>query len=393
MGSKEEVAPVIDPFRKRENLRRTPPGRDRASSVSDVQGYRCGRRIAEDTPYKRMKAESLCIATSKSSSMTDIRLFKEKSVYSGTKRQREEEKESREDWDQIKDMFLQLGKMSKQLMEQIMAVPTTKGEIKTSSNRSRATHDVAFATAAEMNVDLIVAAESNRKLVSKTGWKTNPKLAIYFSNRSVQVQQVQQVKRATGYVRITLKECDMFCCYISPNSGLAEFKDNTDLVMADAMSCQKIILMDDMNAKSPEWGLPTGDKYITEWLASLNYVVINQGDTLTVQRRQSASYIDVTIASHNAAGYITKWEVLDNETMSDHRHIYFEATHKTRDAKTRDRQIHWVNKNKLREEVKTLNSVLKDQEITAEILTKESRAIFERTCNRKRDANDRMPFW
>nr|CAI5854608.1 unnamed protein product [Callosobruchus analis] len=137
-----------------------------------------------------------------------------------------------------------------------------------------------------------------------------------------------------------------------------------------------------MNAKLPEWGSPTAEergRYLTEWLASLNYVVINQGDTPTFQRRQSASYIDVIIASHNVAGYITKWVVLDNETMSDHRHIYFETTHKTKDAKPLDRRIYWVNNNKLREEIKKLNSVLKDQEITAKYSLRNPGQLFNRT--------------
>nr|CAH7762818.1 unnamed protein product [Callosobruchus chinensis] len=52
-------------------------------------------------------------------------------------------------------------------------------------------------------------------------------------------------------------------------------------------------------------------KYIEEWVAALNLVIMNTGDTPTFQRGISASYIDVIGTTTDTARKVGKWEVLE----------------------------------------------------------------------------------
>nr|CAI5837299.1 unnamed protein product [Callosobruchus analis] len=60
----------------------------------------------------------------------------------------------------------------------------------------------------------------------------------------------------------------------------------------------------------------------------MNMVVMNDGLLPTFSRRTSQSFIDVTFATQELAKNISKWEVLDEESLSDHRYIYFEVNTK-----------------------------------------------------------------
>nr|CAI5866919.1 unnamed protein product [Callosobruchus analis] len=88
------------------------------------------------------------------------------------------------------------------------------------------------------------------------------------------------------------------------------------------------IILGDLNVKSPQWGSPTADKrglYLSDWIAESELVVPNTGDKPTFSRWLIQSYIDVTISTPNLAKDIAKWEVLDEESLSDHHFIYSEV--------------------------------------------------------------------
>ncbi|KAK9702454.1 hypothetical protein QE152_g29946 [Popillia japonica] len=75
-----------------------------------------------------------------------------------------------------------------------------------------------------------------------------------------------------------------------------------------------------------------------EWIHAKDMVVINTGLAPTFVRRDTQSYIDVTIATKAitreivtiATKAITReivnWTVLDVESLTDHRYIYFEVS-------------------------------------------------------------------
>lgn len=87
------------------------------------------------------------------------------------------------------------------------------------------------------------------------------------------------------------------------------------------------IFAGDLNAKSVLWGSPYSDergRYIEDWAAALDLVIINKGKTPTFERGWSKSYIDVTGATTKMAKRIRGWEVLTGEVLTYHHHIIFE---------------------------------------------------------------------
>ncbi|KAJ8918242.1 hypothetical protein NQ315_014112 [Exocentrus adspersus] len=87
----------------------------------------------------------------------------------------------------------------------------------------------------------------------------------------------------------------------------------------------KIIILGDFNAKSPEWGAPTQDRReecLVEWAAALDFVSHNTGEP-TFIRGDTRSHIDITFTTQSLASRISGWRVLDHEALSGHQHIIF----------------------------------------------------------------------
>ncbi|KAJ8910521.1 hypothetical protein NQ315_012818 [Exocentrus adspersus] len=152
-------------------------------------------------------------------------------------------------------------------------------------------------------------------------------VGIMLLNKKIRVTEVSCEE---GYIRIDIKKCQLYCCYISPNIGIDEFKARVDIIMRDAGGrIDEKIILGDINAKSPMWGSPREDQrgeYWSEWIATLNIGVLNDGKKPTFVRGQSKSYIDVTCASSKIQRVIQNWMVLDDETLTDHQYITFEMS-------------------------------------------------------------------
>ena len=207
-----------------------------------------------------------------------------------------------------------------------MAVQTIR-IIQANLMRSQNSHDMLTAVAMDKLVDIIVASEPNKKCVADGGWIKDKRtdVAVLFVNKRL---KVSTIRAEEGYVSIGLKQCQLFACYSSPNINFEEFKSDTDRLMQDYKDVgRESIIMGDLNIKSPLWGSPTTDvrgRYWTEWLASLDLVVMNTGDLPTFVRGTCETFIDVTCATQLIAKQIERWQVLEEETLSDHRFIYFE---------------------------------------------------------------------
>lgn len=199
--------------------------------------------------------------------------------------------------------------------------------LQTNLGRRRAAHDLAYAYAKQQSIDIIIVSEPNKKLVNSDEWIKDRRgdVAVLFVNKGVEILGVMC---GDGYVCLNLDKCDVYCCYISPNISFEHYKENVDHIMEAIRSNNKeAIVLGDINSKSPQWGSPTMDargEYFTEWLSTLNLVVINTGEEPTFVRGDSKSYIDVTCSSVRIANEIDNWRVVDIENMSDHKYIYFE---------------------------------------------------------------------
>lgn len=199
--------------------------------------------------------------------------------------------------------------------------------LQTNIGRSRAAHDIAYAVAKEKNIDIIIISEPNINIAKSQNLITDNRMdvAILILNRNIGVNRVE---KGEGYVKIEFDTWILYGCYISPNIPLMEFKQYIDKVMTNIRDSKKEkIFAGDLNAKSNAWGSPYTDargKYVDEWVAELDLVIMNRGNTPTFERGNSRSFIDVTGATANVAKKIKGWEVLLGEFLTLHNHIYFE---------------------------------------------------------------------
>nr|CAI5862958.1 unnamed protein product [Callosobruchus analis] len=64
-------------------------------------------------------------------------------------------------------------------------------------------------------------------------------------------------------------------------------------------------------------------------------VVYNKENSPTFVRGDSVSFIDITCSTQKVATQIHNWQILEEETLSDHKFIYFEIAYKKLDSKRR----------------------------------------------------------
>ncbi|KAI4454262.1 endonuclease/exonuclease/phosphatase superfamily [Holotrichia oblita] len=200
--------------------------------------------------------------------------------------------------------------------------------LQTNLCRGRAAHDLAYATARHMDIDIIMAGEPNKNIIKSNDWIKDHKcdVAFYFLNKKTEVIKVNTFD---GWIYLKLRHFAIYGCYISPNIPQEQFQRKVDHIM-NHLNQNKVdaILMGDINSKSVQWGSPINDRrgeYWTEWMSRLNLVVHNSGDTPTFHRGNSKSFIDVTCSTQRMVRMITAWEVLPIENLADHAYIAFKV--------------------------------------------------------------------
>lgn len=207
--------------------------------------------------------------------------------------------------------------------------------LQTNLGRARAAHDIANLVSKESKVDILVVAEPNKKIVEAPEWIKDEEsdVAIKCMNKKIGILSTEVGK---GYVVIKTKHFNCIACYLSPNITMDRYRALGDEIMNKVIRTNSYVIMGDLNAASPLWGAPiTNPKgaYWAEWIATLDLVVHNNGDTPTFQRGESKSFIDVTISTSNLAGRIKGWRVSEEESLSLHNHIHFEIEESTAQRK------------------------------------------------------------
>lgn len=236
--------------------------------------------------------------------------------------------------DQIK--CLRFKKMVEEMRRQrIQSKGAGKGTVKlvqmslnilqTNLGKGRAAHDLAYATAKQMNIDIMIVSEPNKNIVKGSEWIKDERVdvAVMFVNKKVIMTHVDL---GVGYVCFSLVNCDFYCCYISPNISLDKYMESVHVVVSSVVARGREAIAGDANAKSPHWGSPFSNErgdYWMDWAAALDLVVHNTGKTPTFVRGGSESYIDVTFSTQKLAKLIVHWEVIEQENLTDHRYIYY----------------------------------------------------------------------
>ena len=109
-------------------------------------------------------------------------------------------------------------------------------------------------------------------------------------------------------------------------SNLSAVLSQLDVLMGNEAS--QVLVSGDFNAKHSEWSArfndPQGD-LLLDWIMAKNLTLLNTNSIATFSCTRGdklfESHIDVTVATSNLLPKVISWEVLDEESFSDHRYI------------------------------------------------------------------------
>ena len=193
-------------------------------------------------------------------------------------------------------------------------------------NRSREAHELIRIHAEELGVNFICCTEPNWTIVKGCNWTSDTKndSAIYTISAPVHGSGTGE-----GYSWVETNDVAIFCCYISPNADMDQYKRFLNHLQVDLRNQHKpATIVGDFNSKSQAWGSKSEDKrgeFLLEWIATNGLIIQNDGKHPTWQRGASESFLDLTLTAESIVHRIKNWEVLANmETLSDHNYIYFE---------------------------------------------------------------------
>lgn len=191
-------------------------------------------------------------------------------------------------------------------------------------NCCKAAQALLHQVAAEEAADFLLTSEPNRKEGANWYTDTLGKAAIVnTSNARLEKEGLGEA----GFRWVEVHGLRLYSCYWSPNSTILEYTDFvTRLERSIKSDGTEILLTGDFNAKHTDWGCPRNDRrgdILMDMINTAGLVVCNKGNRSTFHK---GSIIDLTIATPRTAQKMTKWKVLDIETLSDHHYILFEIT-------------------------------------------------------------------
>ncbi|KYB29553.1 hypothetical protein TcasGA2_TC031979, partial [Tribolium castaneum] len=142
--------------------------------------------------------------------------------------------------------------------------------------------------------DVILMSEPNVGMVHSNGWWTDDAndVAIAVMNKKI---KVYAWGKGLGFVWIDTGECIIYSCYISPNVEPVIAERALRNLMGSIGSHGEVTRMGGGKTQDERRSL------LSEWLATLNCVVYNNGMKATFLKGRYQSWIDVNFSTENAA--------------------------------------------------------------------------------------------
>ncbi|KAL4083587.1 hypothetical protein QTP88_028903 [Uroleucon formosanum] len=191
----------------------------------------------------------------------------------------------------------------------------------------RAAQELAMATANRVEVDVLIISGQYPDCGEDTGWypDSNDRAAIAVLG-SISVDKIGPPM--PGFRWLEMKGYRLYSCYISPNVRFPEFEAFLAGLEASVRgaSCPVVI---DFNSKSPEWGSPFEDnrgRVLADLIAARGLAVCNEGKKPTFVRDASESHLDLTFVTQKAMRRITRWTIIEKESLSLHKYIVFNVS-------------------------------------------------------------------
>lgn len=200
-------------------------------------------------------------------------------------------------------------------------------------NRSPEATETILLTARNINADVVVSAEPNKRMIENSAWVTDSD-----SDAAVTITGGNRIRRSgsgNGFSWVDTGPITILGCYISPNANTPRFDTFLlDLRKEIRKIGGKVLIVGDFNAKHRLWGSKRTDargRKVIEWAAAELLTLHNDGEKPTFQRGKQTSYIDLTFSTSNLASSIRNWHVMDQiDSLSDHNYIAMEAVLPTR---------------------------------------------------------------
>ena len=177
----------------------------------------------------------------------------------------------------------------------------------------------------EMGASVLVVCEQHRTPANGRWHSDTAGLSAVVTLQDMPIEE--EGRPGKGYTWVRIQGIRVYSCYVSPNISMAEYKAYlSELEHSIRAHAGEIILAGDFNAKAAEWGSRTTDRRgtaLADLVAGLGLTVCNIGNSCTFRRGEAESRIDVTFASAHAARSLIGWEVLEEESLSDHLYITY----------------------------------------------------------------------
>lgn len=221
---------------------------------------------------------------------------------------------------------------------------------------------MALATAINTSTDILLVSEPNKNMMKPNEWiydeQKDTGIRIFNHNLNIRNQG-----EGDGITYIVTPDFTLCSCYASGNRDLNHLDDLLDQISSLIRSAQgKTIIVGDFNAKSPQWGMTKTDTrgaVMEDWIAQNDLIIMNDGDKPTFQVESYSSVLDLTLATSDLKEQIQKWDVLEEDSLSDHNYITFEFKKLEKPPRTRPTFKGWqtrkFNKTALNQKVSELN--------------------------------------
>lgn len=206
-------------------------------------------------------------------------------------------------------------------------------------NRARAAHDLLETMAVERGVQVCLISEPNtRRVQDRPDWLIDRTgcAAVWWCDGPGSQETVRAKGEGAGFCWMELgRGVVIYSFYFSPNRTDTEFLDFLDALGAsvETHGDKGIIATGDFNAAAGEWGstrTTVRGRNLLDWMAQRDFTLLNDGRIPTFMSPTGRrSFIDLTMASGEALPAVREWEVLDEESGSDHRYISFKLGPRT----------------------------------------------------------------
>lgn len=266
-------------------------------------------------------------------------------------------------------------------------------------NRSRTATDMAIGTARNLQVDIILISEPNKALTTaRTEWLSDDRKdsAIIILNREI---KVSGHGNGDGYTFMKTAGYTIFSCYSSGNRELSCLENTLEDIANHTRNANgNCIIAGDFNSKSPQWGMTRTDERglrMEEWVAQNDLVLLNVGNKPTFQCENYTSILDLTFVTPDLKTSINEWDVLEEDSLSDHHYIMFSVNNTVnliqRPVKAEGWQPRKINVEHIREDI---NALRWEGEITAGNFSKKLTELCDKAMPRRMKVRNHKPvYW